>query len=106
VGSWAFSAAFCLRDTRFERRKSNAKASHWGAALVLVPINPLIGSNPLAQFADWKLASDDAELKGEACLPRKELIRKDAFAYQCETKGIYAAQIKLSPTWITADQRN
>ena len=42
----------------------------------------IIGTNPLAQFADWKLASDDAGLKGEAYLPRRELIRKDAFACQ------------------------
>ena len=41
-----------------------------------------IGTKPLAQFADWKLASDLAELKGEAYLLQKELIRKDAFAYQ------------------------
>jgi hypothetical protein len=49
----------------------------------------IIGTNPLAQFADWKLASDKIRLKGEAYLPQKGLIRKDAFPYQCETKGIY-----------------
>jgi len=49
----------------------------------LLPITAVIRTNPLAQFADWKLASDDAGLKGEAYLPRKELIRKDAFPYQC-----------------------
>jgi hypothetical protein len=42
----------------------------------------IIGINPLAQFADWKLASDEARLKGEAYLPQEELIRKDAFPYQ------------------------
>jgi hypothetical protein len=42
----------------------------------------IIGTNPLAQFADWKIASDEAGLKGEAYLSRKELIRKYAFPYQ------------------------
>ena len=36
----------------------------------------------MAQFADWKLASDEARLKGKAYLPQKELIREDAFPYQ------------------------
>ena len=39
-------------------------------------------TNPLAQFADWTLASDEAALKGEAYLLQKELISKDAFPYQ------------------------
>jgi hypothetical protein len=42
----------------------------------------IIGTNPLAQFVDWKLASDEAGLKREAYLLQKELIRKDAFPYQ------------------------
>jgi hypothetical protein len=45
----------------------------------LVPITGIIGTNPLAQFADWKLAGDDAELKREEYL---ELIRKDALPYE------------------------
>ena len=49
-----------------------------------VPITGIIGTNPLAQFADWKLAGDEAGLKGEAYLLQKELIRKDAFPYQCQ----------------------
>jgi hypothetical protein len=41
-----------------------------------------IGTNPLAQFADWKLAGDEAGLKVEVYLLQNELIRKDAFPYQ------------------------
>jgi hypothetical protein len=45
------------------------------------PVTGIIGTNPLARFADWKLPNDEAGLKGEAYLPQTELIRKDAFPY-------------------------
>jgi hypothetical protein len=47
-----------------------------------LPIICVIGADPLAQFADWKLASDEADLKGEAYLLHQELTRRDAFHYR------------------------
>ena len=53
-----------------------------GLLLQMLGVTGTIGTNPLAQFADWKLASDETGLKGKAYLLQKELIRKDAFPYQ------------------------
>jgi hypothetical protein len=83
-----------------DRKESKSSAVGLGIHEI-VPITGTIGTNPLDQFADWKLARDKAGLKGEACLLQKELIRKDAFAYQLASVAIILDRNALEiQTWI------